>query len=228
MVLVIGNTPQRVEIKDLGDCIYYKQQKIFTDAQYNRSQDLQREIQKGSLTILRRTEEKGGSFDVPSVAFTNIPQEKSNGINSSKLDVLLERIQSLESSINSSATKESHPDIIRVLSDKVSKLDEELSGVSNEQSLTVLCNAIKKLEERIDKGSPNNDLLKKLEDIINRAPTAVQEKIKEEIRPEDVYVPSVIVEDANTHIKLNVRSIESNDNVSDSLKKLKELKSKST
>jgi len=40
-------------------------------------------------------------------------------------------------------------------------------------------------------------------------------------------VPSITVEDGNTHIKLNVRSIESGDSVSDSLRKLKELKSKS-
>jgi hypothetical protein len=36
------------------------------------------------------------------------------------------------------------------------------------------------------------------------------------------------VEDANTHIKLDVRTIESGDNVSDALKKLKEMKNKST
>jgi hypothetical protein len=230
MFLVIGNTPQRVELKDLGDYIYYKQQKVFTEAQYSRSQDLQREIQKGSLTILKRTEEKSGSFEVPSVTYTNVPPKENSGVDSSKLDVLLERIQSLELAINtnSKAPKEVQPDVVGILSEKISRLEGELSGVSNEQSLTVLYNAIKKLEERIDKGSSNSELLQKLEDIVNRAPAyvSVQDKPKEETRPEDVYVPTVIVEDANTHIKLNVRSIESGDNVSDSLRKLKELKSK--
>ena len=228
MYLVIGNTPQRVELKDLGDCIYYKQQKVFSEAQYSRSQDLQNEIRKGSLTILKRTEEKGGSFELPSVTFS---QPKPDNVDSSKLDVLLERIQSLESAIktNSSAPKEAQQDVVGILTDKIARLESGLSGVSSEQGLSVLSDAIKKLEERIDKGSSNDEVFKKLEDIINRAPIGIsQERPKEETRPEDVYVPTVTVEDANTHIKLNVRSIESGDNVSDALKKLKEMKSKST
>ena len=226
MYLVIGNTPQRVELKDLGDCIYYKQQKVFSEAQYSRSQDLQNEIRKGSLTILKRTEEKGGSFELPSVTFS---QSKPDSADSSKLDVLLERIQSLESAIktNSSAPKEAQQDIVGILTDKIARLESGLSGVSSEQGLSVLSDAIKKLEERIDKGSSNDEIFKKLEDLINRAPIGIsQEKAREETRPEDVYVPTVTVEDANTHIKLNVRSIESGDNVSDALKKLKEIKNK--
>lgn len=225
MYLVIGNTPQRVELKDLGDCIYYKQQKVFSEAQYSRSQDLQNEIRKGSLTILKRTEEKGGSFELPSVTFS---QPKPDNVDSSKLDVLLERIQSLESAIktNSSAPKEAQQDIIGILTDKIARLESGLSGVSSEQGLTVLSDAIKKLEERIDKGSSNDEIFKKLEDLINRAPVGSAQSVVE-TRPEDVYVPTVTVEDANTHIKLNVRSIESGDNVSDALKKLKEMKNKS-
>jgi hypothetical protein len=241
MYLVIGNTPQKVELKDLGDYVYYKQQKIFTEAQYTRSQDLQREIQKGSLTILKKTEEKTGSFEVPSVSITQ-PAPITNPVidTTGKLDTLLERIQGLESAVRekNGATIEKAPtapqpdqsDFIKILTDKISRLEAALSGKGRESDLSTLHSAIKKLEERIDKGSSNNDILKKLDDIANRAPTyvTVSEKPKEETRPEDVYVPSVTVEDSNTHIKLDVRTIDSGDSVSDSLKKLKELKSKST
>jgi len=227
MLHVIGNTPQRVELKDLGDYVYYKQQKVFTDAQYNRSQDLQREIQKGSLTILKRTEEKNGSFEVPSVTYTNVPPKENSSVDSSsKLDVLLERIQGLESAIHSKSTAQLpadlQSDIIRELTEKITRLE------SGDRGFSELLESVRKLEERIDKGSTGDDILKKLEDILSKAPTGVpRESPREETRPEDVYVPSITVEDGNTHIKLNVRSIESGDSVSDSLKKLKELKSKS-
>lgn len=231
MFHVIGNTPQRVELKDLGDYVYYKQQKVFTDAQYNRSQDLQREIQKGSLTILKRTEEKNGSFEVPTMVPAAVPVAptpiKPDGIDSSKLDVLLERIQGLESALNNPKTTSSVPvelqsDIIRELTEKITRLE------SGDRGFSELLDSVRRLEERIEKGSAGDDLLNKLEGILSRAPTVVsQERPREETRPEDVYVPSITVEDGNTHIKLNVRSIESGDSVSDSLRKLKELKSKS-
>jgi hypothetical protein len=230
MLHVIGNTPQRVELKDLGDYVYYKQQKVFTDAQYNRSQDLQREIQKGSLTILKRTEEKNGSFELPSVIPTAVPvaPTKPDGIDSSsKLDVLLERIQGLESAIHSKSTAQLpadlQSDIIRELTEKITRLE------SGDRGFSELLDSVRRLEERIDKGSAGDEILQKLEGILSRAPTVVssQDRPREETRPEDVYVPSITVEDGNTHIKLNVRSIESGDSVSDSLRKLKELKSKS-
>jgi len=229
MILVIGNTPQKVELKDLGDYIYYKQQKIFTDAQYNRSQDLQREIQKGSLTILKRADDKSGSFDIPSVGYSSVSADKSPVMDFSKLDTLLERINSLEESINAKSTlsPEAHNDVIKSLIEKVTRLENGISVNNNDPNIAALHDAIKKLEEKIGQGA-DETVLKKLEDILNRAPVAASStKQKEEMRPEDVYVPTVTVEDANTHIKLDIRTIGGGDDVNDSLKKLKELKSKS-
>jgi hypothetical protein len=229
MILVIGNTPQKVELKDLGDYIYYKQQKIFTDSQYNRSQDLQREIQKGSLTILKRADDKSGSFDIPSVGYSSASADKSPVMDFSKLDTLLERINSLEESINAKSTPspEAHNDVIKSLIEKVTRLESELIAGNNGQSLSILHDAIKKLEDKVGRGA-DDAIFKKLEDILNRAPVAgIPAVQKEEMRPEDVYVPTVTVEDANTHIKLDIRTIGGGDDVNDSLKKLKELKSKS-
>ena len=231
MYLVIGNTPRRVELKDLGDTVYYKQQKIFTDAEYDRSSDLQREIQKGSLTILRQTKDKNSSFEVPVVAFADADSKVETGTDSSKLNALLERINALEDSIKerNSAPQDMRSDLLSVIVEKIERLEKGVQGVSNEESLTVLYNAIKKLEQRLDGGANNDALLSKVEDLLSRAPAARGSVHDETIatRPEDVYVPTVTVEDANTHIKLNVRSVESGNDVVDSLKKLKELRSKS-
>jgi len=236
MYLVIGNTPKRVELKDLSDFVYYKQQKLFTDAQYNSSMDLQREIQKGSLTILKKTEEKSGSFEIPSVAITGDAINRPTPEESPKFDVLLDRIKTLESSLGAknSAPPDEQYAFLTTLTNKVQRLEKELSGVSNEKTLTVLFNAIKQLEEKISQGS-NDLLVQKIADLVSRAPVVVNDNrrvtqndvAKEEFKPDEIYVPNISIEDANTHIKLQVRTIESGDNMSDSLRRLKELKSKS-
>ena len=43
---------ERVPIRDLGDVIYYKQSKDYTDEEYESSKDLKREISRGNLIKL--------------------------------------------------------------------------------------------------------------------------------------------------------------------------------
>ena len=52
MVRVLGNSMERVPIRDLGDVIYYKQSKDYTDEEFESSKDLKREINKGNLIKL--------------------------------------------------------------------------------------------------------------------------------------------------------------------------------
>jgi hypothetical protein len=52
MVWVFGNSQERVSIKDLDDVIYYHQKKQYTDQEFQRSRDLQREIQLGRIIKL--------------------------------------------------------------------------------------------------------------------------------------------------------------------------------
>jgi hypothetical protein len=232
MVLVIGNTPKRVELTDLNDCVYYKQQKVFTEAQYEKSLDLRRAIEKGSLSVLKRIEEKTGSFDGSSIAISPVTVSQQPVADTSKIDALLERINSLEKVLAAAKTpteKQDNQSTLNVLLERIDRLERETSGTGNEQVLTSLFNAVRSLEERIGQNNSNDAILSKLEEIISRAPKAALEPVERapDLRPEEVYVPNITVEDANTHIKLNVRTIESGDSVSDSLKKLKELKSKS-
>lgn len=63
MVRILGNSPERVQIRDLGDVIYYKQQKDYTDQEFESSRDLKKEIQKGNLTILERSKSPRGSVE---------------------------------------------------------------------------------------------------------------------------------------------------------------------
>ncbi|MBW2006364.1 MAG: hypothetical protein JRI72_17555 [Deltaproteobacteria bacterium] len=52
MVRIIGNSPERVKITDLGDVIYYRQEKDYTDQEYEQSKDLQKELKKGNVVKL--------------------------------------------------------------------------------------------------------------------------------------------------------------------------------
>jgi hypothetical protein len=49
MIRIIGNSTERVRIPDLGDTVYYRQVKEYTDQEYESSKDLQRAVSSGRL-----------------------------------------------------------------------------------------------------------------------------------------------------------------------------------
>ena len=63
MVRILGNSPERVEVKDLNDIIYYRQLKEYIDQEYEKSKDLKREIQKGRLAEIEKLPAHRGSVD---------------------------------------------------------------------------------------------------------------------------------------------------------------------
>ena len=63
---VIGSSPERIRITDLGDVIYYRQVKDYSDQEYESSKDLRKAIQRGTVTIIEH-------------AITPRSIEKSNG-----------------------------------------------------------------------------------------------------------------------------------------------------
>ena len=232
MIHVLGNDPKKVELKDIRDCVYYKQQKIFSETQYNRSRDLKKAINKGSLTVLKRTSEKDGDFDIPDTdVHTSIPNPTINISPDKRLEELNSRIKNIEEAVKKGNSIDSSQ--ITGLVEKVNNLEGSILGNnSNEGIVATLLSVIKNLEEKIEKNEKSNDVLDKLDKLLSRDPVTVVQRgqvTKEPVstRPEEVYVPSVSVEDANQHIKLDVRKIEKGNKVKDALQKLKELKSKS-
>lgn len=226
MILVLGNSPKKIPLKDLNDSVFYKQKKMFSDIDYAKSKDLQREIQKGNLIILEQKPDKNGNFNV-STGEGSLDMG-SKPADNSRIDVLLEKIKNLEDMIRDSRVITPAADTTTAaVSSKISDIEKQLSGGASEASLSALLDAVKKLEDKFSSSIKNNELLEKLEALINRTPVTVEKAAeKEQTRPEEVYVPSVVVEDANAHIKLNIRTIDTGNAVDDSLKKLKELKEK--
>jgi len=226
MFYVIGNSPKKVELKDLNDCVYYKQQKVYTDSQYESSVDLKRAIERKILIVLKKSEDTTGSFDINTSIIPSETKTPEPG-SSPEVKVLLEKIRDLESVIKSqsnlSSPSSQNNDALAVILDRLEKLEKNPASID----LSVIQEALKNIESRMQ-SNKSDGLLEKLEGIINRSggkSVSIQEDNR---RVEDVYIPNIRVEDANSHIKLEVRTIDSGDSVSDSLRKLKELKSKST
>jgi hypothetical protein len=63
MVRVLGNSSERVPLKDLNDCIYYKQLKEYSDQEYASSRDLKRAINDGKIVLLEQNGATRGSAD---------------------------------------------------------------------------------------------------------------------------------------------------------------------
>jgi hypothetical protein len=221
MYYVIGNSPKKVELKDLNDCIYYKQQKVYTDEQYIRSVDIKRAIERKLLIVLKKSEDKTGSFDINTAVIPSEVKVTDQSF-SPKMDLLLDRIQDLEKSIKNNEVP-GNTDVLSVILDRLEKLEKNPASID----VSSIQEMLKTIEAKIQ-SNKSDGILDKLESILNRAPGSAPVIKEEEIRRvEDMYVPNIRVEDAKSHINLQVRTIDTGDSVSDSLKKLKELRSKS-
>jgi hypothetical protein len=225
MFYIIGNSPKKVELKDLNDCVYYKQQKVYTDAQYESSVDLKRAIERKILIVLKKSEDTTGSFDIQTpIISSEIKSPES--VSSPEIEVLLGKIRDLEAIVknqsNISLPSTQNNDALAIILDRLEKLEKNPTSID----LSIIQDALKSIEVRMQ-NNKGDGILEKLEGIINRSGVKAAPIQEDTRRVEDVYIPNIRVEDANSHIKLEVRTIDSGDSVSDSLKKLKELKSKS-
>lgn len=61
MVRILGNSIERVLVKDLNDVIYYHQQKDYSDQDFEASKDLDKAIKKGSVVVLEKFQPMRGS-----------------------------------------------------------------------------------------------------------------------------------------------------------------------
>jgi len=232
MIKVIGNNHERVRLPDLGDVVYYKQVKVYTDEDYSRSKDLQKKIKDGELTIIEQSDKQNISYtphvDIPT---KQSPNETSN------VSLLLSHIKNLEDKLEELKSKEPVVSDSRVDSSKIDELNAKIKDLEDKIQIKekasnedVLIKAIQALEQKINTNSQANELISKLEGLIGKASSGVpSQEAREEVtfRPEEIYVPSIQVEDGNSHIKLKVRTIEQSSDINDAAAALKNLKSKS-
>lgn len=219
MILVIGNDPNKVEVTDLGDVVYYKQQKIYSEAQYARSADLKRAEKSGRITVLQKYGDVDGDLILPSSSGV----QRAKPQDTSKIDLVLEKMAALELSLKSAPTQGTSDQ--DALLERIGKIEERLSGISGDSCNEGVLEAVRQLAEKVESSTKDTSILDRLESILKGATDSKSSSRLEPTRPEDVYVPNVSVEDGNTHIKLDVRTVEGASDIDDSLKALKDLKS---
>lgn len=54
MVRLMGNSPERITLSDLGDVIYYKQVKDYSDQEFEKSRELKAAISSGKVVVLEK------------------------------------------------------------------------------------------------------------------------------------------------------------------------------
>lgn len=131
MVRVMGNSPERVELHDLNDVIYYKQLKEFSDQSYENSRDLKKEIEKGRLIILEKKEVSQGSGEISPHQWIEPP--KSLNKNDLK-DVLREVLPELKrDGISEDVLKRSIRDLAPLIVDMVRQEVKKIGVIKQEE-----------------------------------------------------------------------------------------------
>ena len=124
----MGNSVERVPLKDLSDVVYYKQVKNITDQEWEQSKDLKREIQKGRIIILEKNQSVRSSEDTtPYTASHN-----SNSLNIGDLKTALrEMLPEMKSEVDlRGAAREMAPIIVEVVRQEISKMSVGVTSVS--------------------------------------------------------------------------------------------------
>lgn len=222
MIKIAGAVAEVVPLPDLGDRVYYKQEKVYSEAEFHKSNDLKREIQRGRLRVLAREDEKFSEYKIP--VSKNIPHINNKDSKDKSSTELISHIQNIEKKISEKSQGNNENLLLEKLFNRIEQLEGKITqiGSVDNQKITDL---ISKLESQT-KTPDNNDIINRLEKIIARAPQLRQEDKSIKKLDEEVYVPKIKVEDGTSHIKLKTRTVEKSDNVNSALEALKKLKKK--
>src|SRR6056297_2881115 len=183
MIRVIGASPEKIELPELNDRIYYKQEKSYSELDYQRCPTLRRAIDKGYVLILERSQENK-EYGAPPVSHvkpqvpnspptqeTEYPkpilgsESKENTLSAEKIDLLLNKISALEEKIEVESGRiivDSTP--LNIILNRLKELEDKVStGTPTASDNTQVMAALKALEDKVNSGTSTEDLIKRLE-----------------------------------------------------------------
>lgn len=172
MVRIMGNSPERVQIKDLNDVIYYKQIKEFSDSDFAQSKDLNRELKTGRVIQLEKNDPFRGS---ETLADQNPSTITVNDLRSVLREFLPHMMGNNGSSDIKQAVKEIAPIIATLVRQEISR-----APVSTESVATKIENAF-------------ND--------VSYVPDVSSEGLVSKVRPKEIAVSGDSAQDALTMLK---------------------------
>lgn len=173
MVRVMGNSPERVKILDLSDVIYYRQQKEYTDQEFEGSRDLQKEIRKGRITVVERFQTMKPR-PVESISEPVVVKQQSVGISSEDIKkAVMEAVAEIPKPQTS--TKEIRDIVLDIMQSQNQGIREAVSEALKEKSSQEMKSGdIRKilLEVMADYGKDGqinpNDIRKIVQDVVSQ------------------------------------------------------------
>jgi len=224
MIKVRGIDFRTVELRDIADRVYYGQEKIFSDNQYNSSPELKKAIEAGKLFVMDHKVESYPGFKAP-VQNPEVVQP-AVPVDDGKMDAIL--------------------GVIRELSDKVAVIQQKsgqevmppaatpATGTGVETALQSLAVQVAGIQEALkNKNDISSSVVEQLDrveesvrgiTVSGAGVRSVETKSSRSTVGEEVYVPSSFqVDDMTNRVKLETKSLGQGGTVNSSLAKLREL-----
>jgi hypothetical protein len=229
MIKVMGASAERIPLKDLNENIYYRQKRIFSDVEFAKSIDLQRAIKSGKIVVLEESKDHKSDAPIPEKVqqVTIIKEvqvkEEPKKEDTSKLDMLLEKIDKLESRLSGKNEEALPQNFLNEILNKIKDLEQKISLNSQGAASSSLIETLKSLEDKISSNKIDDSVIEKIKAIVSLGGEVKKDEASIAM---ETYVPNIRIEDANTHIKLNTRTIDKSDDVSKALEALKKIKDK--
>lgn len=216
MVRIIGNTPERVVINDLGDVVYYRQQKQYTDEEYRSSKDLQRRVRSGALVVLDRKDRVRPEVGLSPSLEGSPPRSMPVGDLRKMLEALVPALQveAVKEAIREVLPTGNSLDVVALVREAVR---EALADRANSDSAKDVREALQEmmplLLDTIRQAAP-----------VGEAASSAPLMGSEFVGPE--YIPDISTDDLHSSIQIKERKAEATD-VSSALEALKRLQKRS-
>jgi len=132
MIRVLGNSPERILIKDLDDIIYYKQIKEYTDQEYETSRDLKKAINNGKLAILEQNKPYRGSAETDGTGNRNF--QNIQDLKTALREILPEFNNNVSHETIKGAVREIAPLIVEMIRQEISKINVSTISVPKKKN----------------------------------------------------------------------------------------------
>lgn len=225
MIKVKGADFKTVPLPDIGDRVYFGQEKVFSDAQYAASKDLKKSIESGKLLVLENSPESNAGFVAPvqvsqPSSSTPIP-DPALALVVEMVNTLTQKISSIESKVTN-VPAVSTPAVTDVNTDAVlgavaqlqQKMEQVEASINNSPSISASIQDSMK------------EVVSQVRGLVASGPGVTSQRvISGPSFVEEVFIPSskIVVEDMANHVNLEARSLGQGNSMTNALSKLSQL-----
>lgn len=227
MIKVKGADFKTVLLTDIGDRVYFGQEKVFSDAQYAASKELKKSIESGKLLVLENSPEVNAGFIAPAqVAPTVITAppptpDPALALVVEMVNTLTQKISSIESMVTNAppiatpAVTDANTDVVLgAVAQLQRKMEQVEASINNSPSISASIQDSMK------------EVVSQVRGLVASGPGVVSQKVVSgPAYVEEVFIPSskIVVEDMSNHVNLEAKSLGQGNAMTNALSKLSQL-----